>query len=96
VGESFLSVIECIHTADKILKPCVLEIVMAMADLKEPHARLPWHLALYISVCSHLKTPVQQAFHSVIPLLHSGISRKHIPDFVFCEGYQAEHSPEIG
>lgn len=69
---------------------------MAMADLKEPHARLPWHLALYISVCSHLKTPVQQAFHSVIPLLHSGISRKHIPDFVFCEGYQAEHSPEIG
>jgi hypothetical protein len=56
----------------------------------EPHARLPWHLALYIKVCSsHLKTPV-------IALLGCDISRKHTADFALCEGYQTVHSPEIG
>ena len=78
VGESFLSVIECIHTADtQFLSLMSLKSWWLLKTSKEPHARLPWHLALYINICSsHMKNPVQQAFHSVIALLGSGISRK--------------------
>jgi len=77
-----------------VIKPRVLEAKMATADLKRTTCQTAMALSFVCS--SHLKNPVQQAFHWVIALLGSGISRKHTADFDFCEGYQTEYSPETG